>query len=364
MTTSTTTQPGAEAKPAKPVWTGANYDPAGEAAVLDLLRESLGPDSRGADPGFWQWKHFDNPFGRSFLRTAVADDGDIIGLRAFSRWRFEANGAPLSAVRAVDTATSSRFRRAGIFSTLTKAVVQEARDDGVDFVYNTPNGASMPGYLKMGWSFVANVRPQVRVLRPFSIVAGLAKGRFGGGDGGAHSQEAFFKRSLMPLRSFLDRGDDWDRLLDGSRPLLGGPETIVTARTLDYLRWRYLDNPALAYYAAAVGSPGDLKACAIFRTNTRFGLKEAVLTEVFLEKADLGLLKGLVKELTSALRADYLITHFPERSFLRRGLARNGFRRVPKMGMNFTVNQLNPELPMDPKSFEAWGLTMGDLELF
>ena len=69
----------------------------------------------------------------------------------------------------MDTATHPDFQRRGIFSRLTEAAVEAARDDGVDLVFNTPNEKSGAGYLKMGWQEVGPigvmVRPGIGMLR-------------------------------------------------------------------------------------------------------------------------------------------------------------------------------------------------------
>ena len=68
----------------------------------------------------------------------------------------------MRAVRAVDTATHPDFRGQGVFSALTLGALEELRSDGVAFVFNTPNERSRPGYLKMGWQPVGQVRVLAR----------------------------------------------------------------------------------------------------------------------------------------------------------------------------------------------------------
>src|SRR4029079_3500391 len=97
-----------------------------------------------------RWKHVDNAFGRSPMW--VACDGErIAGFRAFMRWEFEGAGEVKRAVRTVDTATHPDYQGQGIFTKLTLAGLEELAAEGVDFVFNTPNDKSRPGYLKMGW---------------------------------------------------------------------------------------------------------------------------------------------------------------------------------------------------------------------
>src|SRR5205823_70862 len=108
-----------------------------------------------------------NPFGAS--PAWVALDGDrVIGFRTFMRWEFGHAGRVYRAVRAVDTATHPEYQGRGIFSQLTRAGLDAMHNDGVDYVFNTPNEQSRPGYLKMGWHLVGRLPVSVRVRSPFS----------------------------------------------------------------------------------------------------------------------------------------------------------------------------------------------------
>ena len=141
------------------------YRDADEQAVLGLLNDALGGGPAGTRPAeFFRWKHLENPFGRSFMLVAEAD-GRIVGLRAFMRWEFVAGDRRFRAVRAVDTATHPDHQGKGIFSRLTLEALDSLRDQA-DFVFNTPNEKSLPGYLKMGWSVVGRVPIRIRVRRP------------------------------------------------------------------------------------------------------------------------------------------------------------------------------------------------------
>ncbi|HXF74029.1 MAG TPA: GNAT family N-acetyltransferase, partial [Actinomycetota bacterium] len=153
-----------------------------EEQVLALLLASLGPGPAGErSPAFFRWKHLANPFGTSFLLVAEAG-GRIIGLRAFLRWRFELDGREVRAVRAVDTATHPDHQGRGIFRRLTLEALDALRGEA-DLVFNTPNGKSLPGYLKMGWRVVGRVPVSLRVRRPLRLLRGSV-GRREAGDPG------------------------------------------------------------------------------------------------------------------------------------------------------------------------------------
>ena len=124
-----------------------SYRPEDESQILELLKLSLGESPLlQRTPDMWQWKHRNNHFGPSFVRVACDEDGMLVGMRAFMRWKFQVEGRPVRAVRAVDTATHPDYRRMGIFANLTRQVVEDSTENGVDLIFNTPNGSSLPSY--------------------------------------------------------------------------------------------------------------------------------------------------------------------------------------------------------------------------
>ena len=175
--------PGAASTPAaptpppkgRPLPQGLNIreaTPDDRPAIMELCRTSLG---WGDDPRFEQlfsWKHDENAFGPSYMWVAT-DGGKIVGLRAFMRWEFVRGGEVLHAVRAVDTATHPDYQGKGLFTAMTMHGLDVIEGDGIDFVFNTPNDKSRPGYLKMGWQEVGKLPVAIRVAGP----------RGGGADG-------------------------------------------------------------------------------------------------------------------------------------------------------------------------------------
>ena len=143
--------------------------PEDEAAVIELLRASLG--WRPGDPNeeFFRWKHRDNPFGESPAWVAL-HQGRVVGYRTFLRWEFvDLEGRVVRGVRAVDTATDPAYQGRGIFRTLTLRGVAELTLAGDALVFNTPNDQSRPGYLKMGWSLARRLPVAVLPAGPRSV---------------------------------------------------------------------------------------------------------------------------------------------------------------------------------------------------
>jgi GNAT superfamily N-acetyltransferase len=316
--------------------------------LLELLDASLGGGPAGRrPPELFRWKHLESPFGPSFMLVAE-QEARMVGLRAFMRWRFVAGGRTVRAARAVDTATHPDFQGQGIFSRLTRALL-EVVDGEVDLVFNTPNAKSGPGYLKMGWSEVGRVPVMVRVRRPLRV---LAKGWPGAAPTGPSTVEA------PPAATVLERGGEVAALL-GREPVAPG---LATPRDLAYLRWRYGTAPLLDYRAVTEERGGELAGLAVFRVRRRGRLWESTIGEV-LAGGDRRTAARLLGRVAAAARVDHLTLHAPRRSLVARAAARAGFLPAPG-GIRLVVNPRGPDLRPDPAALGGWSLSLGDLEVF
>jgi len=316
--------------------------PSDREAVLDLMAASLGWSSDDRHEAFFDWKHEQNPLGRSPAWVAV-DDGRVVGFRTFLRWEHRTpDGRVLPAVRAVDTATAPSHQGRGIFRQLTLRALEDLRTEGVAFVFNTPNDQSRPGYLKMGWTAVGRLDAGVRVTSPASV-ARLTRARVPADLWSVPSEVG------RPAPEIL-AGSGLTDLLASVPPARG----LATHRTPEYLRWRYAFAP-LAYRVVTLSD--DVRSgLAIFRIRRRGSARECALCDVVAPGGDSGALRTLVRRVARQCGADYLI---------RIGgpaVDRSGFVRAPGQGPVLTWRPLADGLPGGRP--DDWALSLGDVELF
>ena len=312
-------------------------------AVLALLADSLGWARDDTFADFFDWKHAQNPFGASPAWLAVAD-GEVVGFRTFLRWEFEhPDGRPRRAVRAVDTATAPAYQGRGVFRRLTLAAVEDLTAEGVDFVFNTPNDNSRPGYLRMGWSVVGRLPLVVRVR----------------GIGGALRMRASrVAAERWPVASAV--GDDAAALLADDRlpSLLAhrAPATgLRTRRTPEHLRWRY-GLAALGYRALALDDD-PAAGVAIFRLRRRGHAVEAGISDVIVPAGDAAAERRLLRTVARRSGADYAIR------IGRPGTAvpRAGFVPFPRQGPLLTYRPLADASA--PPALADLDFALGDVEL-
>jgi GNAT superfamily N-acetyltransferase len=310
-------------------------------AVLQLLQASLGWNLAEGLAEYFEWKHLRNPFGRSPAWVAV--DGDrIVGFRTFLRWEFENHdGARLRAVRAVDTATHPDYQGRGIFRLLTLAGVEAMTAEGVQFVFNTPNDQSRPGYLKMGWRQVGRPSTSVRVR---SLAGGL------------RMLSSRVPADRWPLADAagspaveLVSDPRVDELLGALAPSRG----LRTNRTRQYLEWRYGFAP-LGYRAIAAGRD-PAEGIAVFRLRRRGRAAEAALCEVIVPHRAPRTARPLGRAVARATGADYVVR-------LGQATPAGGYLPLPHQGPILTWRAL-ATTAAEPPPLDDWELSLGDVEL-
>lgn len=305
-------------------------DPEDLPEVLGVLRRALGETALlKRTPELWRWKHVDNPFGKS-LALVAETDGRIAGVRAMLRWDLETvSGETIRCLRPVDTATDPDFERRGIFRALTEAAVGTATDQGIDLIFNTPNKASGPGYLKMGWQQVGPIGVMVRPLLR----------RTGGApDDVAPDPGEFFKSGTEEAGSPVT-----DRPARGMR----------TPRTAGYMQWRFAGHPTARY--RAISHNGQT---AILRPNHRSGRREVVVSELFGDRPS-----AAVRFAARVSRASYLAGWFSRGTPEWKGALGGGMIPIPGISaLSLVANPLR-HLSVDVLSLSEWDISLGDLEL-
>ena len=300
-----------------------------------MLDAALGGGPAGSHSAkYFRWKHLENPFGPSFMLVAETD-GRIVGLRAFMRWEFVAGDRRFRAVRAVDTATHPGYQGRGIFSQLTLEALDALRHQA-DFVFNTPNEKSLPGYLKMGWRVVGQVPVRVKVRRPIRFAMRARSWK-------STTEPVALPTSTAPLASAL-LTDDVDGLLQDHG---GRLEPISTPRDTTYLRWRYGRAPLLGYRAVEAREHGRLEALSIFRIRPRGELVECTVAETIVRAENARAGARVLRRAGSSAAIDHLTCSFPAGTAANRAALRAGSVRVPR-GMTLVVNTLGHRIDPHP----------------
>ncbi|WP_296704827.1 GNAT family N-acetyltransferase [Algoriphagus sp.] len=299
--------------------------------IISLLKVSLGEALTPKSISLWKWKHLDNPFGQSPVLVAV-DDNQIIGVRAFLTWEFVVNGNLVKACRAVDTAIHPDYQGKGIFSKLTLSLIDKIKLEGIDFIFNSPNTESTPGYIKMGWEKWGKLPLKLEF----------------------HLNTSKNNHPLQP--ESWDKIENFVRNIEQSNAI---QNQIQTNLKKGFLKWRYFEFPLFPYYFLSDG-----ENYLLF-----YRIKESKLGRE-LRITDLFILNNLEKEIRSQLQNSLSkvqklcgarFTSFSGTIYSDQNAINLGSLPIMKVGPLVTLRKIKEGF--DPMKIE-WKWSLGDLEVF
>lgn len=303
--------------------------------IVALLKRSLGESMLPKSVDYWNWKHYENPFGVSKILLAEVEN-KIAGVRAFLKWNWQNSHSIITAVRAVDTATDPLFQGKGIFTQLSLAALEQCKTEGIDMVFNTPNKKSKPGYIKMGWEEAGRVPLDIQPC--FHLPA-------------RYSELVVDKvYADYPVDIFL-------KSIPESIDLSNPGVKYDTAVSANYFQWRYACCPVVKY--GVKGYPGEL--FFFFRLKKVGRFIELRICDVWNKKG--------VEGSKSFNRALSNLIHQVRPLFVSiapdfKGVNKKSFRFQTNLGPVTTVRTLAKKEIGDFKFFKNWQPSIGSMELF
>lgn len=302
-------------------------------SIIQVLKASLGETSSRKDKTVWDYKHVNNPFGKSLVLVAE-EDNQIVGVRAFMRWEWQLGAKTFKAFRAVDTATHPDYQGKGIFKKLTLKALEIGKESGDHFVFNTPNSQSKPGYLKMGWEEVGRVETQIIPQSPLRFL------------------NRSNKAVKYPVEQLIDIDEDVVRWYNEKSE---SERKLFTPKTTAYLKWRYLENEIQSYFISS--DENHFMAAYIKK---RGNIKELRVSEIiYKDKKYIKVIKKFLSKISSENNANFISFHsvFYKLSF---------FQIKASLGPVLTFKNINcdEKVKQDCLDNSNWNYSLGDLELF
>jgi len=302
--------------------------------IVELLKITLGESLTKKTVEFWNWKHNENPFGKSKIILAF-DGAMLIGVRAFMFWQFSNTTETIKCVRAVDTAVHPNYQGKGVFSKLTLAVLEDCKKDNISLVFNTPNKISKIGYLKLGWVELGKL--PLRLSIPI------------------HTPKIYNEELLIQHLTSYEMGKVNEVNLSTSS------YKFSTELTADYLNWRYINCPIVKYYSIAnanefiiifrfkkVKSFTELRLCEVVISDNKTSINEAISS-----------IKEVIKIIRPAFVSSANNDNIPSIFFKKLY-----FLPILKIGPIVTLKNIYDDHFEDFKNYKIWQPTLGCLELF
>jgi len=220
-------------------------------ATAQLLRDVFPQHRKYLHPEYLAWEYLKSPSGR-VIEANVDDEIGRCGHYAVVPQRWMIDGTPCIYGLSLNTAVSGRSRGQGVFATLCRKVVDEARERGVTALIGVANLASSHGFVRLlGFDMVGSL--PVVVVPPIAI----------------RRARSFEVGTPGEMVAWLQKSEEDVLATSGARRLWDAGE----------LAWRMAD-PAHDYRVLL----GD-DAVAVVHSTSYFGVRVAVIVKVFVRES-------------------------------------------------------------------------------
>jgi hypothetical protein len=226
------------------------WRPGDEAQILDLFARCFPHAAPSLE--HWRWKYERDPFGRTRISMAFADDGRLVGHYAAYPVLFREGERDVVGQQVGDTMTDVSVRHVGrgpssVFGRTALHFYQTFCEGQVAFNY----GFNVDNVQRFSIRFLRSERVEpvtyrVRDLRAHPLRPLRRAERWAGG---------------WQLELVTAVGDEYDAFFERAAPHYG----FLLRRDARYLRWRYFDMPGAEYIMVAIRKWRRLAGWLVFR---------------------------------------------------------------------------------------------------
>jgi GNAT superfamily N-acetyltransferase len=296
-----------------------------EKHFTNLLENAALIHNRAKDSLNWlKWKYFNSPFGDCIVVMAYSKKGELAGEISFGKYEFVDNGKIIKAIYSYQTMVHPNFQRKGLFSSLTNKVIEIAKKENIDIVFNFPNHNSYQPFLKLNfkplnglryWISPGDFGTFIKQFNPLSL------------------KKPFLVNQISEYNS--NTLNQFEKIAKNVHPY-SFQNVLYPNRTYDFLKWRYFTH-AMHHYEIIVSELG----WAIVRLGKRGSFTEAQIMDVFPNNEfNTSFLKSIKKQIKTQLKVGLVIFNMSEVHPLNKKMISSGFISLPNK-LKFCVYPLN-----------------------
>jgi len=286
----------------------------------------------------WHWRFRQNPAGKHMIKL-MWDGGKLIGHYAVSPVIMMVNGVQTLTAHSLTTMTHPDFGGRGVFKTLSLALYADLENKlGCKAIWGYPNNNSHFGFVKsLGWSNIA-------VIHTLGMDVNEIKTNTAG------TKIAAFETFTNTHAAFIQ-----DKIANDF--------AVYINRSDDYLNWRFVQKPAVAYKKFEVGQNG-LKGLIVTKIYPSIQTNKFDLNIVECYMDDYSNLHNCIDFIMKDYGLDFArVTTWKnlfDKDHLQ--LEKNGF--VPVMPQTYLGARIHATMPISFENYPNWYVAMGDSDVF
>lgn len=282
-------------------WTASRFEINDLSLIGLFFKKQFNGVGRYGSMGFFDWKILKNYTKQGFVN--LVKDGDrIASTTSITPKTVRLNNQDYIVAEIGDTFTDPNYQRQGMFSLLINRSREDAQKIGLDFIYGTPNAASLPGYeKKANFKVMENVQialhqTRLDITKPLSQRAPWFLAKL------ASVFHQLLKSLVLRAKSGLSEAvveevdelpNDWDDFWNELRDQHG----YIMHRSRSALEWRFFTNPNI-YHFLVVRLKGKIIGYLTYRVISGTDSRN-------LSIGDFAFLKGHEKAIHNALNSVY-----------------------------------------------------------
>jgi len=187
------------------------------------------------DAATWEWYAFGNPNGPSRIYLAESDDGEIVGMVAFSPLFLRFQGTPVPSDYAHHLAVKPAYRDTFSYMALMQYALKAEEAFGVKVAIGPPNRMAYPIHKKLTKWVEFGFLERLRKVSP-----------------------APEKHSCRELHRFSQEFDSFYERISGGLD-------FCLEKNATWMNWRFFRRPGSPYKVYAVGAGSDLSGYVILK---------------------------------------------------------------------------------------------------
>lgn len=251
-------------------------EPRDRAAFLKLYGDVFG---KRRTPEWFEWR-YGGPYRTGAQLFVAEHNGSIVGAEPFITFRIRAGDDYVTAVQPADAMVHPDHRRRGLLTRITNLALDYYADRDPAFVFNFPNEAAKPAFLKLGWRDVGEIATAYRLQRP-SVFLEEGRSRFLAAGANAASSAYLGVRDRRISASTDVRVVRHRELPADSLESLyerAVPSTLHAPREAAFYRWRF-DSPDWETVTYTAERRGTTVASLVTCSRVCYGRRETLLMD-------------------------------------------------------------------------------------
>jgi len=243
------------------------------------LTETTYPGSDIANPEYLNWEYFQNPGGPALI-SIVEKEGKIISQYVVLPGSYSINNKLVNGSLSVNTLTHPGYRGLGLFEKLAGETFNRCRENNILFTIGFPNPVSHPVIKKKNIFDTVGFLPFLfRPINPIGSVFRYFRNRNQKSGSeielntiGSISQSATFI-SKLDLKADSEKYEKFVQEFNSQKQ-------NVTNRSLQFLNWRFLQNPKRKYLILKLDKENRIQSLVVVRAKYVYGLRCGIVIDL------------------------------------------------------------------------------------